>query len=59
MEHNTVDLNDPIAKKLDDNATLERLVRQAVSEAVDKARKLGFLDKENSAATRSDNSQQA
>ena len=49
MEHNTVDLNDPIAKKLDDNATLERLVRQAVSEAVDKARKLGFLDKENSA----------
>ena len=44
MEHNTIDLNDPIAKKLDDNATLERLVRKAVMDAVDKARKSGFLD---------------
>lgn len=44
MERNTIDLNDPIAKKLDDNAALERLVRKAVADAVDKARKLGFLD---------------
>jgi DNA-binding protein YbaB len=54
MERNTVDLNDPIAKKLDDNATLERLVRQAVSDAVDKARKLGFLDKQNTPIKQSD-----
>lgn len=47
MEHDTVDLNDPITRKLDDNATLERLVHQALSEAVEKARKLGFLDKED------------
>jgi DNA-binding protein YbaB len=44
MEHHPRDLNDPIEKKLDDNRTLERLVRKAVSDAVDKARKLGFLD---------------
>jgi DNA-binding protein YbaB len=47
MEHDSIDLNDPITKKLDDNAALERLVRQAVAEAVDKARKLGFLDEKN------------
>ena len=44
MERNTINLNDPLAKKLDDNATLERLVRKAVTDAVDKAQKLGFLD---------------
>lgn len=47
MEHNTVDLNDPISKKLDDNAELERLVRQAVADAVERARRLGFLEPEN------------
>lgn len=50
MEHDPVDLNDPIAKKLDDNAALERLVQKAVSEAVEKARKLGFLEKDGPAA---------
>lgn len=44
MEHDTVDLNDPIAVKLRDSAAVERLVRQAVAEAVEKARKLGFLE---------------
>lgn len=44
MEHHSHKLNDPIGNKLDDNKTLERLVRQAVSDAVDKAKKLGFLD---------------
>lgn len=44
MERNTIDLNDPIAKKFDDNVTLERMVRKAVTDAVDKARKLGFVD---------------
>lgn len=44
MEHRSHNLNAPIGNKLDDNQTLERLVCQAVSEAVDKAKKLGFLD---------------
>ena len=44
METNSVDLNDPIERKLRDDAELDRLVQQAVSEAVEKARKLGFLD---------------
>lgn len=57
MEHNTVDLNDPISKKLDDNPMLERLVRQAVSDAVDKARKLGFLDKEIAPVKQADHDQ--
>lgn len=34
---------DPIAAKLRDTAALEKMVRQAVAEAVEKARKLGFL----------------
>ena len=44
MEHHSHDMDDLIGKKLDDNQTLERLVRQAVSESVEKAKKLGFLD---------------
>ena len=44
MEHHSIDLNDPIATKLRDGEAVERLVRRAVSDAVEKARKLGFLD---------------
>ena len=44
MEHNAIDLSDPITTKLRDSAMLARLVNQAVAEAVDKARRLGFLD---------------
>jgi hypothetical protein len=44
MERNTLDLNDPIAKKFDDNVTLERLMRKAGMDAVDNARKLAFVD---------------
>lgn len=54
MEHDSVDLNDPIAAKLRDGATVERLVRQAISEAVEKARKLGFLEEENSQVKQAD-----
>jgi predicted XRE-type DNA-binding protein len=36
-------LNDPIAIKMNDTEALEKLMQQAVREAVDKARKLGFL----------------
>ncbi len=46
MEENTNDLNqqfDPIAEKMRDTATLEKFVKQAVFEAVDKAQRLGFL----------------
>lgn len=51
MEHNTVDLSDPITAKLRDSAMLARLVKQAVAEAVDKARRLGFLDQPVSEVT--------
>jgi hypothetical protein len=34
---------DPIAEKMRDTATLQKIVKQAVSEAVDKAQRLGFL----------------
>jgi len=44
MEHHSIDLNDPIATKLHDGETVERLVRKAISDAVEKAWKLGFLD---------------
>lgn len=44
MEHDSIDLNDPIAAKLRDGETVERLVRKAIADAVDKARKLGYLD---------------
>lgn len=59
MEHNTSDLTDPIEKKLNDNATLERLVREAVSDAVDKARKLGFLDEKGAPLKQANASRQA
>ncbi len=48
MEQNSNDLNkqfDPIAEKMRDKATLEKYVKQAVFEAVDKAQRLGFLPK--------------
>ena len=46
MEQDSIDLNqqtDPIAEKMKDTATLEKYVKQAVFEAVDKAQRLGFL----------------
>lgn len=46
MEQDSIDLNqqhDPIAEKMRDTATLEKYVKQAVFEAVDKAQRLGFL----------------
>jgi isocitrate dehydrogenase len=52
MAHNSIDLehDDPIAIKLRDGETVERLVRQAIAEAVEKARKLGFLDADSDEA---------
>jgi hypothetical protein len=47
VEQHSIDLNDPIGAKLRDSATLDRLVRQAVAEAVERARKLGFLEGED------------
>lgn len=44
MGHDSIDLNDPLATKLRDGETVERLVRQAIADAVEKARKLGYLD---------------
>ena len=43
MEPHQKPMNDPIAEKLRDTAALEKVMQQAVIEAVDKARKLGFL----------------
>ena len=46
MEQNTSDLtkgHDPIAEKLLDREALNKVVQQAVKEAVDKAQRLGFL----------------
>lgn len=46
MEQDSIDLNqqpDPIAEKMRDTAALEKIFKQAVFEAVDKARRLGFL----------------
>ena len=43
MEPDPVNLSDPIAEKLRDTATMERLIRLAVCEAVDKASRLGFI----------------
>ena len=43
MEPHQKLMNDPIAEKLRDTAALEKVMQQAVIEAVDKARKLGFL----------------
>lgn len=47
MEHNSNQLppsRDTIAEKLRDTAELNKVVKQAVVEAVEKARKLGFLN---------------
>lgn len=57
MEQDSVDLKqqpDPIAEKMQDTATLEKYVKQAVFEAVDKAQRLGFLPTppQSTAATR-------
>lgn len=43
MEQNTVDLTDPITAKFDDKEAMQRLVQQAVAEAVEKAQRMGFL----------------
>ncbi|MGV8891434.1 MAG: hypothetical protein ACOH2K_00495 [Burkholderiaceae bacterium] len=46
MEQYSIDLKqqpDPIDEKLRDTATLEKFMKKAVFEAVDKAHKLGFL----------------
>ncbi|MES2048428.1 MAG: hypothetical protein V4447_08510 [Pseudomonadota bacterium] len=43
MEQHQKPVDDPIAEKLRDTAALEKIMQQAVTEAVEKARKLGFL----------------
>lgn len=46
MEQDSIDLKqqrDPIDEKLQDTAALEKIFKQAVFEAVDKAQRLGFL----------------
>ena len=43
MEQHQQAVNDPIAAKLRDTAAMEKVMQQAVLEAVEKARKLGFL----------------
>ena len=43
MEQHQKSIDDPIAPKLRDTAALEKVMQQAVAEAVEKARKLGFL----------------
>lgn len=46
MANDTVNINDPtdpITTKFDDNDAMQKMVQQAVTEAVEKARKLGFL----------------
>ena len=46
MEQNPNNINsplDPIEEKLKDTAALEKVMKQAVFEAVDKAQRLGFL----------------
>lgn len=43
MEQHQKSVDDPIAAKLRDTAALERVMQQAVTEAVEKARKLGFI----------------
>lgn len=58
MEHDSIDLNDPIAAKLRDGDTIERLVRKAIADAVDKARKLGYLDEKGAPLKQADPSRQ-
>lgn len=43
MEQHQKSIDDPIAAKLRDTAALEKVMQQAVAEAVEKARKLGYL----------------
>lgn len=43
MEQHQKSIDDPIAAKLRDTAALEKVMQKAVIEAVEKARKLGFL----------------
>lgn len=43
MENNTNNVNDLITQKFDDNEAMQVVVQKAVTEAVNKARKLGYL----------------
>lgn len=43
MEQHQKSIDDPIAAKLRDTAALEKVMQKAVNEAVEKARKLGYL----------------
>lgn len=43
MEQHQTSIDDPIAAKLRDTAALEKVMQKAVSEAVEKAHKLGYL----------------
>ncbi len=43
MDSQQESVDDPITAKLRDTAALEKVMRQAVTEAVEKARKLGYL----------------
>lgn len=43
MENNTNNVNDLITQKFDDNEAMQIVVQKAVTEAVEKARKLGYL----------------
>lgn len=44
MEHHSNDVTDSIEAKLQDSDMMDRVVRGAVADAVEKARRLGFLD---------------
>lgn len=47
MEHDPIALtgqNDPISAKFNDDEAMLRAVQQAVTDAVEKARKLGFFE---------------
>ncbi|MFZ6657098.1 hypothetical protein [Undibacterium sp. TJN19] len=52
MEQHQQDLSDPIAEKLRDTATMEKIMQRAVKDAVDKAQHMGFLPPPPSAATK-------
>lgn len=54
MEQHQQDLSDPIASKLRDTAAMEKIMQQAVKEAVDKAQRLGFLPAPPSAVAKSE-----
>ncbi|MFZ6759029.1 hypothetical protein ACO0K9_17620 [Undibacterium sp. Ji50W] len=54
MEQHQQDLSDPIAAKLRDTATMEKIMQRAVKEAVDKAQRLGFLPTPPSPTTKSE-----